>query len=339
MTKSRDSLVTRSPTKIRMSLGTAIVLGLLRSKIEAKPTTAYLMTYRDGKCLANCAFCPQARTSSGKTNMLSRITWPSAPLATVIKAISETYELGQIERVCIQALNYPEVFTEISWIVTALKANISIPVSVSCQPLRRENIILLFERGVERIGIPLDAATEKIFEETKGTLVDGPYSWSNQLDLLQEAVKIFGKGKVSTHLIVGLGETEKQMITIIQECWDAGISPALFALTPIVGTRLEQNQQPPIDAYRRIQIGRYLIVNKLSNANDFGFDKKGRVNDFGVTETALKDLIIDGRPFLTSGCPNCNRPFYNEKPSGPIYNYARPPDPEQLLEIRKSLFA
>ena len=24
---------------------------------------------------------------------------------------------------------------------------------------------------------------------------------------------------------------------------------------------------------------------------------------------------------LTSGCPGCNRPFYNERPRGPIYNY------------------
>ncbi|HDI74230.1 MAG TPA: hypothetical protein ENF57_04430 [Candidatus Korarchaeota archaeon] len=25
--------------------------------------------------------------------------------------------------------------------------------------------------------------------------------------------------------------------------------------------------------------------------------------------------------FLTSGCPSCNRPFYNERPRGPIYNF------------------
>ncbi|HID80257.1 MAG TPA: hypothetical protein EYP48_00875 [Ignisphaera sp.] len=24
---------------------------------------------------------------------------------------------------------------------------------------------------------------------------------------------------------------------------------------------------------------------------------------------------------LTSGCPGCNRPFYNESPRGPIFNY------------------
>jgi len=35
-------------------------------------------------------------------------------------------------------------------------------------------------------------------------------------------------------------------------------------------------------------------------------------------------LPLTGEPFRTSGCPDCNRPFYNERPSGPLYNYPRP---------------
>jgi biotin synthase len=34
--------------------------------------------------------------------------------------------------------------------------------------------------------------------------------------------------------------------------------------------------------------------------------------------------VTTGEPFQTSGCPNCNRPFYNEQPGGPMYNYPRP---------------
>jgi len=30
-----------------------------------------------------------------------------------------------------------------------------------------------------------------------------------------------------------------------------------------------------------------------------------------------------GEAFRTSGCPGCNRPYYNERPSGPFYNYPR----------------
>ncbi len=57
------SFLRQFPDLIRVSLGTAMVLGLLDGKLDAEPTTAYLMTYKLGKCTANCGFCPQAKTS------------------------------------------------------------------------------------------------------------------------------------------------------------------------------------------------------------------------------------------------------------------------------------
>jgi biotin synthase len=38
----------------------------------------------------------------------------------------------------------------------------------------------------------------------------------------------------------------------------------------------------------------------------------------------LLEALKDGEAFRTTGCPGCNRPFYNERPSGPFYNYPRP---------------
>jgi biotin synthase len=35
-------------------------------------------------------------------------------------------------------------------------------------------------------------------------------------------------------------------------------------------------------------------------------------------------LPATGEPFQTSGCPDCNRPYYNERPGGVMYNYPRP---------------
>ena len=37
------------PNQIRVSVGSAIVLGLLEGDLDAKPTTAYLMTYYSDK--------------------------------------------------------------------------------------------------------------------------------------------------------------------------------------------------------------------------------------------------------------------------------------------------
>ena len=325
------------PKKIRVSLGSAFVMELLTGKLEAAPTTAYLMTYRKGKCTANCGFCPQARGSSARSDMLSRVSWPVFTTEKVLSGIEKAMENGKIRRICFQALNYPKVFLHLQAFIRAVRQKVDVPISVSCQPQKSINIKALAEAGAERIGIPLDAASEEIFDKIKGFSAGGPYNWKNQFKLLNEAVHIFGKGKVSTHLIVGLGETEREMVETIQQCVDMGVLPALFAFTPIAGTALENIPQPSIQSYRRIQIARHLIVHEIVRYEDMRFDNEGCLTDFGIDKKTLLQTIQLGEPFLTSGCPNCNRPYYNEKPSGPIYNYPRKISEKELLEIKKQL--
>jgi len=54
----------------------------------------------------------------------------------------------------------------------------------------------------------------------------------------------------------------------------------------------------------------------------------GRLVDLGVP------LPLTGEPFQTCGCPDCNRPFYNERPGGVMYNYPRPLTP---VEARRAM--
>ncbi|MEM0058165.1 MAG: radical SAM protein [Candidatus Bathyarchaeia archaeon] len=325
------------PEKVRVSLGSAISMDLLSGKLDAQPTTAYLMTYLEGKCTANCGFCPQARESRSRADMLSRVSWPAFPTIKVVEAIAKAFERRAIRRVCIQALNYPEVFAHLQALVEAIVRNTNVPVSVSCQPLNPENIRRLAKAGAERIGIPIDAATEEIFNKVKGSLAGGPYEMRRQLALLEEAVKVFGMGRVSTHLIVGLGETEKEMACMIQKCVDMGVLPALFAFTPVAGTALEDLKQPSIQQYRRIQLARHLIVHGITRFESMKFDEAGRITSFGVDMQTLERIVDSGVPFQTSGCPNCNRPYYNEKPSGPIYNYPRPLSIEEIKRAVEEL--
>ncbi|MEM3824210.1 MAG: hypothetical protein QXH87_04680, partial [Candidatus Bathyarchaeia archaeon] len=82
------------PKKIRVSLGSAFVMELLIGKLEAAPTTAYLMTYRKGRCTANCGFCPQARKSSARSDMLSRVSWPVFATEKVLNGIEKAVRDG-----------------------------------------------------------------------------------------------------------------------------------------------------------------------------------------------------------------------------------------------------
>jgi biotin synthase len=116
-----------------------------------------------------------------------------------------------------------------------------------------------------------------------------------------------------------------------------GVLLALFAFTPVRGTLLEKRVPPSVGSYRQVQLARYLIVNGFSSYADFLFDGDGRILDFGVESSVLLELVRSGVPFLTSGCPDCNRPFYNEKPSGPIYNYPRSLSADERAEIIRQL--
>jgi lipoyl synthase len=325
------------PEQVRVSVGTAIVLGLLEGRLDAQPTTAYLMTYHVSKCSANCGFCPQARGSKSSAELLSRVTWPTFPTAQVLTALGDASKAGKIGRICIQALNYPDVFGHLQSLVKGIKKCSSLPVSVSCQPQKRENIELLKNAGADRLGISLDAATEALFSKVKGEGAGGPYRWEKLFATLKEAVEVFGKGNVSTHLIVGLSESEREAAEAIQRSVDMGVLPALFAFTPIRGTAMEKYRPPKVESYRRLQLARYLIVNGLANCKKFEFNTDGNIMSFGLNLEELEQAIGNGLPFQTSGCPDCNRPYYNEKPSGPIYNYPKKLTPKELEEAKRQL--
>jgi biotin synthase-related radical SAM superfamily protein len=330
--KCSKSFVRNLPEKIRVSVGSAIVLGLFEGKLDVAPTTAYLMTYKKGRCASNCMFCPQARTSHSKAELLSRVSWSIFATKSVLQKIGNASNGQRMKRVCIQALNYPEVFSHLAAFVTAVKQHANVPISVSCQPRNIEDIRSLAEAGAERIGIALDAATEEILSEVKGS-----GTWESHFKRLHEALQVFGKGKVSTHLIIGLGETEKEAVSLIQRCVDIWVSPALFAFTPIRGTPLETKPQPLIEKYRRIQLARYLITSGHARSEDMHFDSFGCLTNCAVEKETLTWIVKTGKPFLTSGCPNCNRPFYNEKPSGPIYNYPRNLHQKEIAAIKQQL--
>ena len=320
-------------------MGSAIILGLLRGKLDAKPTTVYLLMSRNEKCSANCGFCPQAKESRGRADRLSRVTWPIFPTKQVVKEIERATMNGLIKRICIQTLNYPEVFEDVLDLVKEIRSRTMLPISVSCKPLDREMLESWLDAGVNRVSIALDAVTAKIFDNIKGQNIGGPYNWEIQHKALNDAVKVFGEDAISTHLIMGLGETEKDVCQAIQWCIDSDVQPGLFAFTPIPGTAFEDYPPPSLSSYRKVQVAHYILTNKIAPLESIEFDNKGRIKNFGIPKEMLLKVIETGKPFCTSGCPGCNRPYYNERPGGPLYNYPRQLRSGEIEEAKKVLAA
>jgi biotin synthase len=310
--------------KIRVSIGSASVLGLYESKrFNALPTTCYLMTYKEGHCTANCGFCPQARESESSIELLSRVSWPIFSFKEFLTKLKYLPPTKRFKRICIQTLNYFQNFQDLNEIISQIKENSEIPISVAIPPMSKDKLEHLKLIGVERIGIALDAATPEIFEKVKGKEVKSPYNWESHFQNLKEALEIFPEGFVTTHLIVGLGETSKEILKLISDLHALKIKVSLFAFMPIKGTKLDNLPQPELINFRKIQLGRYLLINGLKNLNALTFNNIGNVINFNLNKRDLWNVISDTDAFLTSGCSGCNRPYYTSRPSGPIYNYPR----------------
>jgi biotin synthase len=314
--------------KVRLSLGTAIQLGLETGDRNPDFTTAFLMTHREGKCDANCAFCPQAQESTSSSDRLSRISWPEFDLDQVIENLSTRH---QFRRICVQTLCYPEVVDDVVEIMISLREVSKLPISVAIHPVSREDMIRLKEVGVSNIGIALDASTPELFEEIKGEKRRSPYRWDRHTQGLNDALEVFGKGAVTTHLIIGLGETEIEATEFIMKMYEMGISVGLFAFTSIKGTSLEDKEPPDLSAYRRIQTVRHLVSRGLLIREQVQKSDDGRIF-LNIDKDQLRQVLSSGEAFQVTGCKGCNRPFYNERPRGPMYNYPSHLTDEQIAQ-------
>lgn len=300
---------------IRVSAGTACVLGLSGIRADEPPTTGYLMAGE--RCAFDCAFCPQARGSTSPSGYLSRVTWPAFELEEVARRLGEAYREGRLQRACIQVVFNPKTLAGLERAVRAIKEAAPVPLCLSTHLARAEDALRLADWGADRIGLPLDAAAENVYSVVKGG------SWSRALEVLTGAASLL-PGRVSTHLIAGLGETERDLSHMFQFCRDAGITVGLFAFTPVRGTPLSGRPQPDIRSYRRVQAALHLIRQGRARAESFRYADHGKIAGFGMPAEELVAVLEDGEAFRTAGCPDCNRPYYNERPGRLTYNYPRP---------------
>ncbi len=318
----RDSEALSIPRPaLGVSAGTAAVLGLRRLRQQDAPTTAYLML--GDRCSHDCAFCAQARHSSARLHYLSRVVWPLYPQEQALQAVKYSYGQGKIVRCCLQVTAFPGFLDRTLGVVQQLRSISPVPVCASVALKSLDEVRGLLQEGVERVTLALDAACERIFQQVKRD------RWQNRVELLRIAARQF-PGRIGTHLIVGLGETEREMVGMLQELAQCGITVGLFAFTPVPGTLWAGRMAPPLASYRRVQTALYLLSGSACRTRDWAFSEAGQIVSYGLGHQELRQLLGDGRAFQTSGCPGCNRPYYNERPGRVPYNYPRELRPEEI---------
>ncbi|MGI5920845.1 MAG: radical SAM protein [Syntrophomonadaceae bacterium] len=334
-----------SPEYVQTSLAGAICLGLESGRFMEKTKCTclnLLLTYKNG-CSASCSYCGLAhnrQVDAAKTFI--RVKWPTYSMTEILDRVKNRPH--PFKRVCVSMITQGRAMADTCTIVKQVRQETNLPVSALVAPTIMkglDDMRALKAAGTERIGVAIDAATEKLFDQHRGKTAGGPHRWERFWECLAEAVEVFGEYNVGVHLIVGLGETEEEMVKIIDKAYKMGALTHLFSFFPEAGSRMEDFLQPPLGQYRRIQMARYLINEGIIDASNITFGEAGRITDYG---TDIEPYINRGVPFMTSGCPGengltaCNRPFGNERASEPMRNYPYLPEAEDIKIIRPQIW-
>ena len=345
----------RSPDYVQMSTAAAITLGIMAGRMHRCECTRclnLLLTYPEG-CRANCAYCGLARHREADRDYADRnfirVDWPAVPLAQVIEKVARDGAKSPFHRMCISMITHPRSDADTVTVLRQWIARVdpgTIPVSILSNPttMERSDVERLHGLGADIFTVALDAATPEIFERTRGKGVQSPHSWRKYWEILMDARAVFGPGKFGAHVIVGMGETERDVLTLVQRLVDLGGHSHLFCFFPEKGSLMDHLPATPRDQWRRVQLARYLIDYRGVRVGHMRFDGEGRVVDFGLPPAELDAVIDAGTAFRTSGCPGkfaddisaCDRP-YGDSPPSDIASYPFAPGKRDLGRIRRQI--
>jgi len=337
-----------SPEVAKISQASAISLGLIRGRMyrgAVNRCVNLLVHYPEG-CAANCAYCGLARKRPGtyRDKSFIHVAWPVFSMDALIEAINNAP--GYVQRTCISMITNGKCRKDTLTMSQRLCRETGLPLSILCSPtiLKRADFEAMRDAGVDKLGIALDLATPELFDRYRGSGVSGPHRWERYWAALEEGLEVFGSPHVGAHLMVGMGETEKEMVALMDRLWHMGVVNHLFSFFAEEQSRLADRPQPAWPTYLRVQLARYLIEEGLSSFDAMRFDGDGCIVDFGVDASTLEDAVGRGEAFMTTGClgPDgtvaCNRPFGNCLPDVHQWNYPYPPNEEELSLIRGYLF-
>lgn len=345
----------RSPDYVQMSTAAAITLGIMSGKMyrcECTRCLNLLLTYPEG-CRANCAYCGLARHREAERDYADRnfirVDWPAVPVKEIIDIIAADVANTPFHRMCISMITHPNSDADTVSVLRQWTDRIDpadLPVSILSNPttMSRDDVALLKDLGADIFTVALDAATPLIFDRTRGKGVQSPHKWDKYWEILMDAHDIFGAQKFGAHIIVGMGETEHDVLQLVQRLVDLGGHSHLFCFFPEQGSLMDHLPATPRDQWRRVQLARYLIDYRDVRVEHMKFDGEGRVTDYGLPRGELDDVIDAGIAFRTSGCPGkfqddisaCDRPYGDSPPSN-IASFPFAPGKKDLKKIRRQL--
>ncbi len=170
----------------------------------------------------------------------------------------------------------------------AIRARVDLPLQAQCEPPDND---LWFERmrdaGIDTLGMHLEVVTPQVRERIMPGKAQVPVS--RYMAAFEAAVKVFGRGQVSTYILAGLGDTPEAILDISAQLLALGVYPFVVPFVPISGTPLEDHPAPSPEFMRGLlqPLGAMVAEAGLRSSDiKAGCGKCGACSSLSVFETA-----------------------------------------------------
>lgn len=175
----------------------------------------------DPRCIFHCAYCNSPLLDMSEDKHLST--------EKIMEMLDESVSMYDVKAVSFTSGVVGSVDATVDRFVDVVRAvrgrYPDIPIGVEPYVSTREHILMLKDAGADEIKLNLETPRKDIFEKVCPDL-DLNGIWS----LLKDAVDIFGKGKVISNIIYGMGETDADLSDVMDSLCSMGVIPGLRAL-------------------------------------------------------------------------------------------------------------
>lgn len=336
-----------SPEWVRISYASALALRFKSGRFTRDFEFGginLLLNYTEG-CKSDCAYCGLARTRPGlyEEKSFIRVDWPLVETNEFVSRLEANKD--KLTRLCISMVTHGHSYKDTVEVTHRIRAAVAAPLSILVAPptLNRNRIEHLKAIGVDMIGVGLDAVTEEIFCKLRTNVPAGGLHWSKYWEVINDSREVFGPWKVNAHTLVGLGETDLDLVDIFSRLCDREIFAYLFCFNPEPDSRMGEHPKTPLRRWRRIQLVKHLIETDGLRTDDFTFDDEGNLVEIKAPRSLVEAAVESGIPFMTNGCPGpkgepgCTRPYGSYRPTEPFRDFPFLPMGEDRTGIRGEL--
>jgi radical SAM protein (TIGR04043 family) len=125
----------------------------------------------------------------------------------------------------------------------AVKAAVALPIEGQCEPPENDGWFAHMKNaGVDSLGMHLEVVAPqlraRIMPGKSGIPVE------RYFEAFAAAVRVFGRGQVSTYILAGLGDTREAILETSERLVSLGVYPFVVPFVPISGTPLESHPPP-----------------------------------------------------------------------------------------------